>query len=166
MSNETISVLIKRVLRNNLRNISEKLLAVRSKTLTRRRKRRKKNKVKTNIPLLAKKIQSVYISNFNTPILYWWMNSFCGMADGRKAVSLVSKRNHCQRSSSSRISDMPRTGFEPAQNLSSGFVEWSYALVITTTTRRQKVAVEVAGIILNLRIHLWVASCICILNFC
>ena len=30
---------------------------------------------------------------------------------------------HCQRSSPSRISDMPRAGFEPAQNLSSGFVE-------------------------------------------
>ena len=30
----------------------------------------------------------------------------------------------------------PRAGFEPAQNLSSGFVERSYAVVITTTPRR------------------------------
>ena len=30
------------------------------------------------------------------------------------------------------------TGFEPAQNLSSGFVEWSYAVVVTTTPRRHK----------------------------
>ena len=31
----------------------------------------------------------------------------------------------------------PRAGFEPAQNLSSGLVEWSCAVVITTTPRRQ-----------------------------
>ena len=56
------------------------------------------------------------------------MNYFCG--------SLISSRNHCQRSSPSRISDMPRTGFEPAQNLSLGLVGWSCAVVITTTPRR------------------------------
>ena len=32
-------------------------------------------------------------------------------------------------------SDMPRAGFEPAQNLSSGLVEWSCAVVITATLR-------------------------------
>ena len=35
--------------------------------------------------------------------------------------------------SPSRISDMPQVGFEPVKNVSSGFVEWSCALVITTT---------------------------------
>ena len=55
------------------------------------------------------------------------VNSFCGMVDRRKAFSLISSRNHCQRSSPSRISDTPWAGFEPAQNLSSGFVEWSLA---------------------------------------
>ena len=64
------------------------------------------------------------------------MNCFCGMVDRRKAFSLISSRDHCQRSSPSRISDTPWTGLEPAQNLSSGFVEWSYAVVITTTPRR------------------------------
>ena len=48
------------------------------------------------------------------------MNCFCGMVT----------------SSASRISDTLRAGFEPAQNLSSGLVEWSCAVVITTTTRR------------------------------
>ena len=48
---------------------------------------------------------------------------FCGMVEPRKAFSLISSRDHCQRSSSSRISDTPRAGFEPAQNLSSGLVE-------------------------------------------
>ena len=64
------------------------------------------------------------------------MNCFCGMVDRRKAFSLISSRDHCQRSSPSRISDTPRAGFEPAQNLSSGLVESSCAVVITTTPRR------------------------------
>ena len=57
-------------------------------------------------------------------------NCICGMVDQRTAFSLVSSQDHCQRSSPFRISDTPRAGFERAQNLSSGFVEWSYAVVI------------------------------------
>ena len=30
-----------------------------------------------------------------------------------------------------RISDTPQAGFEPAQNLSSGLVEWSYEIATT-----------------------------------
>ena len=48
---------------------------------------------------------------------------FCGMVDRQKAFSLISSQDHCQRSSPSRISDTPRAGFEPGQNLSSGLVE-------------------------------------------
>ena len=51
------------------------------------------------------------------------MNCFCGMVDQRKAFSLISSRDHCQRSPPSQISDAPRAGFELAQNLSSGLVE-------------------------------------------
>ena len=51
------------------------------------------------------------------------MNCFCGMVDGRKAFSVISSQNHCQRSSPSQISDTQRAEFEPAQNLSSGLVE-------------------------------------------
>ena len=58
------------------------------------------------------------------------MNCFCGMVDRRKAFGLISSRDHCQRSSPSRISDTPWAGFEPVQNLSSGFVEWSCAVVM------------------------------------
>ena len=61
------------------------------------------------------------------------MNCFCGMVDRRKAFSLISSRDHCQRSSPSRIFDTPRAGFEPVQNLSSALVEWSCTVVITTT---------------------------------
>ena len=50
----------------------------------------------------------------------------------------ISSRGYCQRSSPSRISDMPRAGDEPAQNLSSGSVEWSCAVVITTTPWRRR----------------------------
>ena len=64
------------------------------------------------------------------------MNCFCGMVDRWKAFSLISSRHHCQRSSPSRISNTPRAGFEPAQNLSSGLVEWSCAVVITTAPQR------------------------------
>ena len=51
------------------------------------------------------------------------MNCFCGMVDRPKTLSLVSSRDHCQRSSPSQISDTPQVGFEPAQNLSSGLAE-------------------------------------------
>ena len=66
-------------------------------------------------------------------------NCFCGMVDRRKAFSLISSRDHCQRSSPSRISDTPRAVSKPTQNVSSGLVEWSFAVVITTTPRRHEI---------------------------
>ena len=53
-----------------------------------------------------------------------------------KGVYLISSQNHCQRFLPSRVCDTPRAGFEPAQNLNSGLVEWSRAVAITTTPRR------------------------------
>ena len=38
----------------------------------------------------------------------------------------------------SQIFNTLQAGFEPAQNLSSGLVQWSYAIVITATTRNTK----------------------------
>ena len=67
-----------------------------------------------------------------TCVLMMMMNCFCGMVDRRKVISLISSRDHCQRYSPSRISDTPRAGFQPAQDLSSGLVEWSCAVFITT----------------------------------
>ena len=61
---------------------------------------------------------------------------FCGMVDQRKALSLISSRDHCQRSSQSQISNTPQARFEPAQNLSLDLVVWSCAWVITTTPWR------------------------------
>ena len=45
------------------------------------------------------------------------------ITDQRKTFSLIFSRDHCQRSSPSRITVTQRAGFESAQNLSSGFVE-------------------------------------------
>ena len=60
------------------------------------------------------------------------INYFCGMIDQQKALSLISSRDHCERSSPSRISNMLLAEFEPEQNLSSDLAEWSCAAVITT----------------------------------
>ena len=64
------------------------------------------------------------------------------MVERRKAFSLISSRNQCQRFSPSRISDTPQAGFEPAQNLSSSFVEWRCAVVIITRPRRSILILE------------------------
>ena len=55
------------------------------------------------------------------------------MVDRRKKFSLISSPDQCQMSSPSQVSDMPRAGLEPAQNLSSGIVEWSCAVAVTCT---------------------------------
>ena len=67
-----------------------------------------------------------------TMMMMMMMNCFYGMVDRRKAFRFISSRDHCQRSSSFRISDTPQAGFEPAQNPSSGLVESSCAVVITS----------------------------------
>ena len=64
------------------------------------------------------------------------MNCFCGMVGRRKALSLISIWDHCPRFSPLQISDTSQTGFEPPQNLSSDFIEWSSTIVITFTPRR------------------------------
>ena len=83
------------------------------------------------------------------------MNCFCGMVDRWKAFSFISSRDHCQRSSTSRISNPPRAGYGPAQNLSSGLVEWSCAVVITTTPRRHKHAGCHLLILVTNLLNLW-----------
>ena len=88
-------------------------------------------------------------------LMMMMMNCFCGMVDRRKAFSLISSRDHCQRSSPSRISDMPREGFEPVQNLSLGLVEWSCAAVITTTPRRQAEHAKIQGRGFQVKQRVW-----------
>ena len=71
------------------------------------------------------------------------MNCCCGMVDWWKVFSLIFSQDHCQRSSPSWISDTLQAGFEPVQNLSSGLVEWSCAVVITTTPWHHKIILNV-----------------------
>ena len=56
-------------------------------------------------------------------------NCLCRMAGRWNALSIVSGRD-CFQSISSSYTSTPREGFKPAQNLSSGFVEWSSAIVL------------------------------------
>ena len=69
-------------------------------------------------------------------IMMMMMNFFCGMVDRRNMFSLISSRDHCQRSSPLRISNTPQSEIEPAQNLSSHLVEESCAVVTTSKSRR------------------------------
>ena len=62
--------------------------------------------------------------DYNNSLVMMMMNSFCGMVDWRKAFSLVSSWDHCQRSSPLQIYDKLWASLQPAQNLSSGLVEW------------------------------------------
>ena len=52
------------------------------------------------------------------------MNCFFRIVDRQNAFSLISNWDYCQRFSPLQIFDTPRAGFEPAQNLSSGFAEF------------------------------------------
>ena len=61
---------------------------------------------------------------------------FCCIVDRRKTSRFISSQDYCQRSSSCPISDTPPLSFEPALNLSSGYVERCCTVVITTTPRR------------------------------
>ena len=61
------------------------------------------------------------------------MNCFCGVIDERILCSLVSSRDHFQRSSLSLTSNMVQARFEPGQNLIWGFAKWCWAVVTTTT---------------------------------
>ena len=60
------------------------------------------------------------------------MNCFCGMVNWWKAFSLIYSWDDCQIFSSSQFSSTQWAGFESVQNLSSGFIEGSCAVVITT----------------------------------
>ena len=70
------------------------------------------------------------------------INCFCGMVDQRKAFSLISRKDHCQRFSSLQISDIHQAEFVSVRNLNSGLVEWKCAVVITTTLWEYKKLVE------------------------
>ena len=102
---------------------------------------------------------------FRCLMMMMMMNCYCGMVDRRKAFSLISSRDHCQRSSSSRISDTPRAGFEPAQNLNTpishiSFFQFKYRYYFETPLKNP-------AIIINLKPlkSLKVFTCTCDASF-
>ena len=78
-----------------------------------------------------------------TSVMIMIINCFQGMVEQWKVLTLISSQNHCLRFSPLQISDMPLAGFEPAQNLSSGFVEGSCAEVITNTPWCHKILYDI-----------------------
>ena len=93
---------------------------------------------KASITYIFLRLSGNFKTNYSIEnLMMMMMNCFCRMVDRRKAFSLISSRVHCQRSLLLRISDTPQAGFELAQNLSSGLVEWSCAIVITSPPQRK-----------------------------
>ena len=66
---------------------------------------------------------------------WWWWIVFVIWFYRRKLFSLISTRDHFQRSSPKQISNTPRAGFEPVLNLNSVLGERRCPVVITTTLR-------------------------------
>ena len=71
------------------------------------------------------------------------MDCFYGLVQCQKAFSLISSWDQCQRSSPFWISGTLQAEFKPVQNLSSGSVEWSCVVVITTTPRCNKLTIKI-----------------------
>ena len=79
---------------------------------------------------------NVYLSIYLSIYLQIYIYIDCGMVDCRIVLSFNPSRDHFQRLSPSWISYYKlRAGVEPAQSLSSGVIEWSFAVVITITPR-------------------------------
>ena len=60
----------------------------------------------------------------------------------KSRLSVISCQYHCQRSPSSKFSDMSQPEFEPTKNPDLDFVCWSCAVVITTETRHYNTCVS------------------------
>ena len=64
----------------------------------------------------------------------WWIVFLACLTKGR-CFALFPAGTNCQGSSPLQISDTLQAEFEPAENLSSGLVDWSCAVVMTATPR-------------------------------
>ena len=65
-------------------------------------------------------------------LYFWWRWWFCWsqwLWCWKKTLSLIFSRDHYRRSSPSQISNTLLIGVESMENLSSGFAEWSYAVL-------------------------------------
>ena len=83
--------------------------------------------------LLKRQFTHTFLLHINYSYNHWWIVFVVWLTDERRlalfpAGTIVRDLHH-------RESPTRRAGFEPAQNLSLGLVEWSCAVVITTTPR-------------------------------
>ena len=90
------------------------------------------NRLKTQIVEYFSHSNHFLVEDFMAMMM---MNFFCGMVDRHNPFSFISSWDQvCQLEILTiENSGTPRAGFEPEQNLSPGLVEWSCAVVITTT---------------------------------
>ena len=66
------------------------------------------------------------------------INCFCLLVELRKTLRFVASQDHSQRFSQMQISDTPRAWLETLQNPIPSFVDWIYAAVITTVSKKAK----------------------------
>ena len=69
------------------------------------------------------------------------MIAFAEWLTDDRLLRLISRQGHCQRFLPLQISNMPQVWYEPAQNLSSDFVERSCAAVAGTAPQRHKIII-------------------------
>ena len=87
---------------------------------------------------ILRNFREIFMKNLFGLRLWWWSIVFAIWMSDEKLLALFPTW-HCQRSFPVRIFDTLWARFEFVQNLSSGLVEWNYAVVITTRPRRGKV---------------------------
>ena len=80
----------------------------------------------------GKQIDGVTNCHLTMMMMILMMNLFYGMTETWKVLIFISGWVHCQELSSLKISNMLQEGFEPVQNLNSGFAAWNWAVVIVT----------------------------------
>ena len=81
---------------------------------------------------LSKKLSNlpcVWLGDLYNEVIWWIV--FVEWLTDKIRLSVVSSWDHCQRFSSSQISDKLRLGLKSVQNLSLDFVGWSCAVVVT-----------------------------------
>ena len=87
-------------------------------------KKNEKKKKKGIFQMALEPVMGIYCDGTTNQLrVSLMMKCFCGMVDRRRAFSLNSSWDLCERSSPLQISDMLQAGFEPVQNLSLGLVE-------------------------------------------
>ena len=91
----------------------------------------------THVSTWRKKPENQFLFNLKMMMMMMMMmNCFCERVCRRKAFKPYFQPSSLSKILTIQTSSTPQAGFEPGQNLSSDFAEWSCAVVITTTSWR------------------------------